>query len=102
MLEKHGIIPSQNRTVRRALTAISQKTKESIMHSDQKIEDYFKVLNHNGQYGVILYSNGELVVPDVEEGIHRVKMCTEVAVCSRFQFATGKYWDELPNATPTS
>ena len=30
----------------------------------RKIEDYLSMLNKNEQFGVILYSNGDLIVPE--------------------------------------
>ena len=39
------------------------RSKQKVLESDQRVEDYIKNLNRNDQYGVVLYSNNELIVP---------------------------------------
>lgn len=50
-------------SAQRAIQALRGKSQEKLLEADQKLEDYIHHLNKNGQYGAVLYSNGDLVVP---------------------------------------
>ena len=56
-LQREGL--QSFRTAYRGLNVLKNKTIERITLSDQQIEGFFKVLNSEGHYAVILYSNNE-------------------------------------------
>ncbi len=58
-LSSKGLTTS--RTFYREISGMENRIAAKVLESEQKIEDYLMKLNRNGQYGVILYSNGELV-----------------------------------------
>ena len=51
----------------RALADVRQRSAEKALESQRKIEDFIQCLNAGGQYGVLLYHTGELVVPGTEK-----------------------------------
>ena len=67
VLQRRGLEGQHDRTIQRALCALRKKSEEKVLESDQRIESYFKDLNANNQYAVLLYSNNELIVPSAGE-----------------------------------
>ena len=65
-----------DRTLRRVVNKMSHKTEQAVLESDQKVEDYVDQLNARGQFAVLLYSNGDLIVPGREIGSDKVRPCT--------------------------
>ena len=49
--------------IHRALGDLKKTSSSRVLEYDQKIEDYIRHLNKNDQLGVVLYSNGDLIVP---------------------------------------
>ena len=74
--------------------------EQSILEQDQQVEDYLQSLNRNGQYGVMLYSNNDLIVPS-PDGSTCIKKSLILDNASR-QFcsfqpdSTRPFWDSLP------
>ena len=60
-----GLDPLHRRSVLRANNELLGMSVASTLVSDQQLEDYIRNLNKANQYGVLLYSNGIMVVPDV-------------------------------------
>jgi len=62
ILDTFSLKPSKT-TAKRSLKAALEIDEQSILEQDQQVEDYLQSLNRNGQYGVMLYSNHDLIVP---------------------------------------
>jgi len=54
------------KTVQRVVQTKRKKSEKMILEFDRKVEDYIRHLNKNEQYGVVLYSNADLIVPGEE------------------------------------
>jgi len=64
------------RSSQRALSDEVGRAKDKVRESEQKIQDYVQHLNSYGQFAVVRYSNGVLVVP-AGEGEQEVRFCRE-------------------------
>lgn len=109
----HGVSMSQRcrRTLRRALSDVKEKSPNGMTMSARKFEDYIRCLNsgegteESKQYGTLLYSTGELVIPGTEE-TGRYKFCPlhqapGPAFCSAAS-RREKFWDKLPDVDPAN
>ena len=101
--------PSCRRTLRRALSDVMEKSPNGLLESGRKLEDYICCLNRGGgtnetrQYGTLLYSTGELVIPGTEE-TGKYKFCPlnprrRPAFCSSV-LGREKFWDGLADVDP--
>ena len=80
------------RTVQRGLKDAKCNSQAKVRGMDRKIEDYLPKLNQNGQFGVILYSNDDLIVPEQREGYLPSKQC-HVGETSEFRSFISDVWD---------
>ena len=88
----------------RVITDLMGVTEEQILRSDQRIESFMKYLNQHNQFGVLLYSNGDLVVPGARNG-QLLKSYQPVDVSGVFMQDAPRtedhYWDALPDKIPS-
>ena len=100
MLEDKGFQRIHIEMIHRALGNVRKTSSSRVLESDQKIEDYIRHLNKNDQLGVVLYSNGDLIVPgptkDDECLIKHYTKGWESKSASR-HLTSAHYWDALPN-----
>ena len=63
VLERKYLFIPKRPSLYRGWCGVCEMNEQSLSNQKQKVESYLRYLNKNGQYGVVLYSNGELVVP---------------------------------------
>jgi len=88
------------RSSQRALSDEVGRAKDKVRESEQKIQDYVQHLNSYGQFAVVRYSNGVLVVP-AGEGEQEVRFCRE-DLFSDMASVNDNYWDSLPKEVPNT
>ena len=99
-LKDKGLQSSHFRTINRVVNTILDRSVKGTLELEQKIEDYVHCLNSFGQYGVLLYNTGELIVPKSEGIGNAVKRCRLVGTpifCFPFAGCSRNFWDDLPN-----
>ena len=62
LFQEFSLLPN-GRTLDRAWREAKEKYDKPIQEKVPEIEKYMRDLNEHGQYGVLLYSNGDLIVP---------------------------------------
>ena len=97
--------PTHLRNVWCVVRSMRNRSELQVLESDQQIEDYLLKLNRNGQFGIILYSNGELVVPN-DTGRSQERRSCGTGQSSRFLLRFGGshqyYWQVLPRVEASS
>ena len=105
----HGIpmTPSCHRTLRRALSDAMEKSPNVLLESGGQLEDKIRCLNsgegfdENRQYGTLLYSTGESIIPGTEETgkYSLLDQRRGPAFCSTVM-GREKFWDRLADVHP--
>ncbi len=101
--ENKGFERCPARKIQRVVSDLCGKSHNKVLEYDQRVEDFMQHLNTHKQYGVLLYSNGDLIVPGLNPGL--VKQCSFQGNESIFQSQDLRltyYWESLPEAAAKS
>jgi len=90
---------TRKRWIREIMRSLNGTSKEKILEAEQKVEHYIRQVNCNGDYGAVLYDNGDLVVPGSNPST--VKSCSPLdyskCICPAVDCIHENYWDKFPS-----
>ena len=86
-------------TARRALDDVKYRSHD--VEPDQRVEGYIRALNERGQFGVVVYSNNELVVPGISEDFSFMFNPSDISFMDHIVTdGESNYWDSLETKVP--
>ncbi len=96
--------PSKS-TLKNAWKCVKEADLKSILEQTQKVESYLMILNKNGHYGVILYSNGDFVVPSPDCQSSQLRSLDTLRmkwILYSIRFKRKRpFWEKLPTKEPS-